>query len=420
MLSRLHISHQGIERTKRRARQTIYWPNIDNDISNTCKCQKYLPSNQKEPIMHDEVPERAFQSVSSDYFQYAGKYYLIYVDRLSGYPMVKVFDHEATSKKLITTLRHFFSLTGAPEVIRCDNGPQYIAKKFRDFLEKWNVEIKPSTPHYPQSNGHAEVTVKAVKHLLAKCSESGDLDTDSFAMGMLELRNTPREDGRSPAQIVFGHPLRSNIPAHHKAFAKEHQQAMDECDRKKVIRQEKSDSRYNKSAKPLPPFAIGHHVNIQHHKTGLWDKNGTIVGIGSNRDYLIKLNSGRVYWRNRRFLRTHHVMSPSAPGTMKTSSPKPPQTPHESAQTPQKSVQNPQMPVHKPVQTPHLTPQRIEQSQHEEQQTPTPPVTMYRRSGRHTVRSKHLVIDPKSKAYQEVEYTVYDEDDEAEDSPSSS
>ena len=50
MLSRLHASHQGIERTKRRARQTIYWPNIDNDITNTCKCcsqcQKYLPSNQ--------------------------------------------------------------------------------------------------------------------------------------------------------------------------------------------------------------------------------------------------------------------------------------------------------------------------------------------------------------------------------------
>ena len=405
MLSRLHISHQGIERTKRRARQTIYWPNIDNDISNTCKCckqcQKYLPSNQKEPILHDELPERVFQHVSSDYFQYGGKSYLIYVDRLSGYPMVKVFDHEASSRNLITTLRHFFSLTGAPEVIRCDNGPQYIAKKFRDFLLKWNVKIKPSTPRYPQSNGHAEVTVKAVKHLLAKCNDSGNLDTDSFAMGMLELRNTPREDGRSPAQILFGHSLRSNIPVHHKAFAKEHQEAMDECDRKKVIRQEKSDSRYNKSAKPLPSFSIGHHVNIQHHKTGLWDKNGVIVGIGRYRDYLVRLNSGRIYWRNRRFLRTHHIMSPSSPERLYETTP---QNPVQIQEQPDQTLPNPN-------QTPQKSANYNKTNNvQDEVQLTEPIVEAKRTSARRTTRPKHLVINPAAKTYYEKEYVEDDED----------
>jgi hypothetical protein len=31
---------------------------------------------------------------------------------------------------------------------------------------------------------------------------------------MLEFRNTPRENGLSPAEMVFGHSLRSIIPAH--------------------------------------------------------------------------------------------------------------------------------------------------------------------------------------------------------------
>ena len=48
VLARLHDSHQGVERTKRRARQSVYWPGINNDISTTVascdKCQELLPS----------------------------------------------------------------------------------------------------------------------------------------------------------------------------------------------------------------------------------------------------------------------------------------------------------------------------------------------------------------------------------------
>ena len=35
----------------------------------------------------------------------------------------------------------------------------------------------------------------------------------------------------------------------------------------------------------------------------MWLKHGVIVGIGDHRDYYVKLPSGRVWWRNRRFLR---------------------------------------------------------------------------------------------------------------------
>ncbi|XP_068245143.1 uncharacterized protein mRpL22 [Palaemon carinicauda] len=34
-LARLHDSHRGVEATKRRARQTVFWPGIDSDIANT-------------------------------------------------------------------------------------------------------------------------------------------------------------------------------------------------------------------------------------------------------------------------------------------------------------------------------------------------------------------------------------------------
>ena len=41
ILKKLHALHQGIERTKQRARQIVYWPGINNDIKNTVEaCTK--------------------------------------------------------------------------------------------------------------------------------------------------------------------------------------------------------------------------------------------------------------------------------------------------------------------------------------------------------------------------------------------
>ena len=64
--------------------------------------------------------------------------------------------------------------------------------------------------HLPKSNGRAEVAVKKVKRFLLTCTgPSGSLNTDKFLRGMLQLRNTPDPDYRlSPAQIVYGRPLR--------------------------------------------------------------------------------------------------------------------------------------------------------------------------------------------------------------------
>ena len=66
-----------------------------------------------------------------------------------------------------------------------------------------------SSAYFPQSNGRAEVAVKAAKRLLiANVSPRGDLNIDLFLRGLLQLRNTPDPDcDMSAAEIVFGHPL---------------------------------------------------------------------------------------------------------------------------------------------------------------------------------------------------------------------
>ena len=325
-LARLHDGHQGINRTKRRARQTVYWPGIDRDVENTahscCSCRRYAPSQPNEPLwQNDAPPSRVFESVSADYFHVAGRTYLVYVDRKSGWPHVVSCPRDTASAHHLTrVLRSVFADTSVPVLLRTDGGPQCTSSTVRRFLQRWGVRHQVSSPGYPRSNGHAESAVKSVKRLI-QTTAAGGLDSDEFARALLELRNTPRADGRSPAQILFGHPLRSSVPAHRRAFAAEWQRKADECDTRATELREQAKTRHDASAHPLRPLHIGNVADIQDVTTKRWDRTGTIVGIGSRRTYLIKMVSGRTLWRNRRFLRPYrpliiqHSAAPAASAT---------------------------------------------------------------------------------------------------------
>ena len=313
VLTRLHQSHQGIERTKRRARLCVFWPGIDRDVTNvvsSCpRCRQLVPSHANEPLWReDDQPSRVFESVSADYFHVAGQTYLVYADRLSGWPYITICPRTASAEHLTRELRLLFGQTGVPVVIRTDGGPQFTSGTLRRFLSRWEVRHELSSPRYPRSNGHAEAAVKAAKKLIITASSRGRLDEEQLTRGLLELRNTPRADGRSPAQVLFGHPIRSGVPTHHRAFAPEWQRAAADCEEKAAAAQEQVTRRHDATARPLSQLQIGNRVDLQDTATGRWDRTGVIVGIGQRRTYLVKTASGRVYWRNRRFLRPYRPL----------------------------------------------------------------------------------------------------------------
>ncbi|XP_037784643.1 uncharacterized protein LOC119580605 [Penaeus monodon] len=138
-LARLHDCHSGVEATKRRAQQTVFWPGINADIVNTVRacepCQRLQPSQQQEPLLLEDKPTRPFMSVSADFFSVAGKHFLVYVDRLSGWPVVIPCGNNATSASTIRIFRHMFRDLGVPVRLRTDGGPQFSSREFATFLQ---------------------------------------------------------------------------------------------------------------------------------------------------------------------------------------------------------------------------------------------------------------------------------------------
>lgn len=305
----LHSSHQGLEKTKQRARMIVYWPGIDRDIENAIKqcrsCQEHLPSLIKEPMRTPDSPDRCFQYVYADFCEHANKKFLVIVDAYSGWTTVWNFGDRAPTYKLINACRELFCQAAVPEEFFSDGGPQFKALPFINFLRRWGVKINHSSPYYHQSNGKAEAAVKSIKKVIRGAWDVhiSDVDKDKLAQGLIQLRNTPMYDGRIPSVLVFGHPVRDTLPAHRRSFTKEWKDQIWKIEAKAARIHARVQERYNASKRPMAPLQVGVHVVLQNPVTKRWDTKGLIVEVGRHRDYMVKLASGRVLRRNRVFLR---------------------------------------------------------------------------------------------------------------------
>ena len=89
----MHAGHRAIEGSKARARLVVNWPQINNDIENSCRsCQereKDLPSNPAQPLKHLPAPNYPFEFIAVDWFDLNGDKFLVLVDWYSGYFEVK-------------------------------------------------------------------------------------------------------------------------------------------------------------------------------------------------------------------------------------------------------------------------------------------------------------------------------------------
>ncbi|XP_054759959.2 uncharacterized protein K02A2.6-like [Lytechinus pictus] len=72
ILRQLHLGHMGIESTRRLARETVFWPNINKDIDQLIKqcepCQKHQARQQKEPLHPHDVPPAPWIRLGTDLF----------------------------------------------------------------------------------------------------------------------------------------------------------------------------------------------------------------------------------------------------------------------------------------------------------------------------------------------------------------
>ena len=94
VMESLHSAYQGTAKMLDRAKHSVYWPGIVDDLEQTRKrctiCNRNAPSQAQMPPLPLESPEFPFQMIALDYFEIKGKSWLAVADRFSGWLSKKI------------------------------------------------------------------------------------------------------------------------------------------------------------------------------------------------------------------------------------------------------------------------------------------------------------------------------------------
>ncbi|UYV83505.1 K02A2.6-like, partial [Cordylochernes scorpioides] len=292
ILEKLHQGHFGINKCRSRAKESVWWLGISQEIERiVSSCTKCLKERKPkhEPLMPSEFPIRPWQKVGMDLFYLNGRWYLIVCDYYSRYPEISLLQN-LTAQEVISRLKSIFARHGTPETVRSDNGPQFqkvLGSEFSKFSKEWSFKHITSSPKFPQSNGFIEAIIKNIKQSFKK-------EEDCY-LTLQAYRTMPLESGYSPAELLMGRRLRTSVPAIESSLMPRYldSEALQEREKRRVINQKRLyDKRHDVHS--LPQLQQGDSVWIRDQRV-----EGTVLHKSEEpRSYWVQTPQGKVR-RNR-------------------------------------------------------------------------------------------------------------------------
>ena len=273
--------------------------NIKNMVLNCNTCQKLRPAQPNLPMTTTPTKNlMPMQSIGTDLFSLEGTDYLIMVDRYSGFICSEKLNKTNTTA-IINQLTKWFNLLGWPDTIRSDGGPQF-RTEFDSFCKEKNIAHELTSPYNPQANGLAESAVKNAKYLLVKCKE----EKQDYQNALASFRNMPRADGFSPAEMLFGHKQKINLPLPDRQASKLTPVQRIQAEHARDNINQQAAFNFNKTAKQLSTLSPGQKVLIKNAKETRWDSEGVIQSIREDgMSYNILHESGAELIRGRRLIK---------------------------------------------------------------------------------------------------------------------
>ena len=146
ILDKIHAGHQGITKCRERARQSIWWPGLSNQLEELVKsCPKCVKAQKQraQPLMTSTFPDLPWQRVATDLFEW--KNYLLIVDYYSRFIEVARLKR-TTAEEVIRHTKSIFARHGIPEDVISDNGPQYSGEAYKQFAQEYQFRHITRSP----------------------------------------------------------------------------------------------------------------------------------------------------------------------------------------------------------------------------------------------------------------------------------
>lgn len=289
ILDIIHDNHQGINKCRSRANQSVWWPGLSRDILDFIKNCKKCTENEKvhaEPLIATEVPEYPWQKVATDLFKFKGDEFLLIVDYFSKF-MEVIKLRETTSQEVIRHMMDVFARHGVPQTVISDNGGQYSSEVFSSFAKEWGFSHVTISPGHSSGNGMAERSVQTIKGLLKYASLPNSL---------LSYHTAELACGYTPTQLLMSRRIRSKIPTINKNL---HPKLITQYKENETERKSKAMQQFNRGTISQPPLTQGDRVFIPDRK-----EEGVVKSQVHKRSYVVKTDTGK-FRRNRIQIRNY-------------------------------------------------------------------------------------------------------------------
>lgn len=219
VLQLAHEGHPGMAVMKRRLRCKVWWPKIDEQVEKYVKkcegCTLVSAPSAPEPMKRSELPARPWEHLAIDFMGPlpSGHNLLVVVDYYSRFIEVEIMK-KIDSTETIRRLETMFARFGAPVSMQTDNGPQFTSQEFSQFCENNNIQLKHTTPYWPQMNGEVERQNRSLlKRLTISQNEKGSWKED-LNKYLLMYRSTPHSTTlKTPSELMFNRTIRDKLPA---------------------------------------------------------------------------------------------------------------------------------------------------------------------------------------------------------------
>jgi len=144
----------------------VYRIYCELELNLRIKPKKRLKREKPEPLA---VPEKPNQTWSMDFMhdQLAdGRPYRLFnvIDDCNREGLGIEVDFSLPAERVIRALNQIIEWRGQPEIIRCDNGPEYISELLRNWSEELGIQLEFIQPGKPQQNAYIERYNRTVRY----------------------------------------------------------------------------------------------------------------------------------------------------------------------------------------------------------------------------------------------------------------
>ena len=227
VIARAHkeVGHQGVAKTFFKLLVAYKWPKMTKTINShikTCpQCVAYHRRPQYVPMGEMPIPAMPNQFISLDLIgpftesERGHKYCLTMIDHCTGWTEVFPIPNKTNKSVWTAFADQYLPRHGIPAIILTDNGSEFCAESFEQYLRQLHIQHKKTTPYHPASNGRLERFHRSFKQMLEKAIRNNPTTWDDHISDVLLAHRVSISSvtGHTPFYLTYGRHPRTPIPA---------------------------------------------------------------------------------------------------------------------------------------------------------------------------------------------------------------